>query len=398
VTSPSATKRLSVAILAFVIASLSLLVLADTASSQTAESFRDDFTSISYSGNNGTMNWSGSWQESGESNGPTSGSVQVTASDRCFGGSGTCLRIGSEGGNLTNHGASRSANLGDAVSATLSFNYRRQTQGQVSGSVTVQVSGNGGSSWATLATINFAGPQKASSATFNISAHMGSNTKVRFRGTGTGVNGYLHFDTIEITADIVPPTTTTTVVTTTLPGTPTTTTTTSPGSSTTSTFPGTPTTTVPGSPSTPTVPGAPTTTIGGLPTTTAIEGTPTTTTPGTSTTTVPGSPTTSTATSTSEGTAPPTASPTDSDTTPSDSPGQVATSDTQTLGESLAAVPTGDDLAPMVIAVETVSANAVTIAILALLASGLAFAGIDRAKPKPTPDADIETEPPTNNK
>jgi hypothetical protein len=57
---------------------------------------------------------------------------------------------------------------------------------------------------------------------------------------------------------------------------------------------------------------------------------------------------------------------------------------------------TDEHLAPMVIAAETVSANAVTLTILALLASGLAFVGIDRAKPMPTSDADadIDAEPP----
>jgi hypothetical protein len=68
----------------------------------------------------------------------------------------------------------------------------------------------------------------------------------------------------------------------------------------------------------------------------------------------------------------------------------VTASVTQTAGELPAETPADDDLAPMAIAVETVSANAVTIAILALLASGLAFAGIDRAKPEPTPDADAD--------
>jgi hypothetical protein len=44
----------------------------------------------------------------------------------------------------------------------------------------------------------------------------------------------------------------------------------------------------------------------------------------------------------------------------------------------------------MAIAVETVSANATTLAILALLASGLALVGIDRAKREPTPDAEAD--------
>ncbi|MGI9586127.1 MAG: hypothetical protein ACR2N7_11115, partial [Acidimicrobiia bacterium] len=217
-----------------VFVSFTFVVLADKASSQTVETFRDNFTSISYSGNNGSLNWSGSWQEWGESNGATSGSVQVATSDRCSGGSGNCLRIGSDGGALSNHGASRTADLTNAISATLSFGYRRQIQGQVSGSVTVQVSSNGGSSWTTLTTISFSGPQKASTAAFDIGEYTGSNTVVRFRGSGPGINGYLYIDSVGVTADMAASTTTTPVVTTTRP------------TPTTSTTPGSSTTTVPG--------------------------------------------------------------------------------------------------------------------------------------------------------
>jgi hypothetical protein len=79
----------------------------------------------------------------------------------------------------------------------------------------------------------------------------------------------------------------------------------------------------------------------------------------------------------------------------SDSSNQATASATQAAGESSAAAPSAEDLAPIAIAVETVSANGVTLAILALLASGLAFAGIDRAKPKPpNADAEVEAEPP----
>ena len=372
-TTASPIRRLSGLAAALVIVSISFMVLADQASSQTAESFRDDFTSISYSGNNGSMNWSGSWQESGESNGPTTGNVQVSASDRCFRGSGNCLRIGSDGGNLTNRGVSRTANLTNAVSATLSFRYRRQTQGQVPGSVTVQVSGTGGSSWTTLTTINLAGPQKASSASFDISGYMGSSTVVRFRGSGTGVTGYLHIDAIEVAADMVSPTTTTTPVTTTIPGIPTTTSTTVPGTPTTTT------TTVPGAPTTTTAPGTPTTTVPGSPTSTTAPGTPTTT--------VAGSPTTTTATSSPARATTTTMPPTDGDTTAPDAPNESTPIAVQAADE-LQATSTTDDLAPLVLAVETVSANAATLVILALVASGLAIAGIDRAKREPAPDTD----------
>jgi len=318
-------------VVTLVFVSLTFVVLADKASSQTVETFRDNFTSISYSGNNGSLNWSGSWQEWGESNGATSGSVQVATSDRCSSGSGNCLRIGSDGGTLSNHGASRAADLTDAVSATLSFGYRRQIQGQVSGSVTVQVSGNGGSSWTTLTTINFSGPQKASTATFDIGGYTGSTTVVRFRGSGSGINGYLYIDAVEVTADMAASTTTTIVVTTTVPG-----------ATTSTTTPGTPTTTNPAS--------------------TSI-GTPTTATPTAGDTTVPDA-----ATETTEGTT------------------EVAA---PTQDESS----TDDDLAPMAIAAETVSANAISLAALALLASGLAIAGIDREKRNQGSPADDSVDP-----
>jgi hypothetical protein len=369
----ASTRRLSTTAGALAIACLSFVMLANQASTQTAASFRDDFSSISYSGNNGTENWSGSWQESGESDGPATGNVRVIASDRCLGGSGNCMRIGSDGGNLSNHGVSRAANLDDAVSATLSFHYRRQTQGQVSGSVTVQVSGNGGSSWTTLTTINFAGPQKASNATFNIGGYMGPNTKARFRGTGSGVNGYLHFDAIEITADIAPPITTTTVVTTTVPGTPTTTTT-----------PGTPTTTIPGTPTTTTTPGTPTTTAPGSPTTTTIPGATPSTTAASVTATNP--------TATSTGTASTTTSSAGGDAAMSEAPGEATVGATEAAGQSPDELPTSDDLPPMAIAVEAVSANAATLAILALVASGLAIAGIDRTKLEQTTDGAVDPE------
>jgi hypothetical protein len=360
-TSPSWTRRLSDGALALVIVTLSFVMLAGQASSQTPESFRDDFTSISYSGNNGSMDWSASWQESGESDGPTSGNVQVTASDRCFGGSGNCLRIGSDGGNLANHGVSRAANLANAVSATLSFRYRRQTQGQVPGSVTVQVSGNGGSSWTTLTTINLAGPQKALTATLDISRHTGSNTVVWFRGSGSGVAGYLYIDAVDVTANMGAPSTTTTVVTTTIPGTPTTTTTTVPGTPTTTTIPGTPTTTTPGSPKT---------TLAGTPTTTG----PTSTSPGT----------------------PPTTTNTGGHVTTPDVPAEATASAQEAAAQPQQASSTVDGLAPIAIAVETVSANAMTLGILALLASALAIVGIDRSKRQSPPDTDTDTDGESN--
>jgi hypothetical protein len=55
-------------------------------------------------------------------------------------------------------------------------------------------------------------------------------------------------------------------------------------------------------------------------------------------------------------------------------------------GESQVGSSTDDDPAPITIAVETVSANAMTVVLLALLASGLAIVGIDRKSREPEPN------------
>ena len=90
---------------------------------------RDEFTTVSYKGNNGTVNWSNGWQEIGEADGPGSGSVRVSSSSLCP--SGNCLRI-------KNNGASRQVNLKGTTSATLSFSYRRYREWDVNANVSLK--------------------------------------------------------------------------------------------------------------------------------------------------------------------------------------------------------------------------------------------------------------------
>jgi hypothetical protein len=71
---------------------------------------------------------------------------------------------------------------------------------------------------------------------------------------------------------------------------------------------------------------------------------------------------------------------------------EVTVAATEAAGQSADELPTSDDLPPMAIAVEAVSANAATLAILALVASGLAIAGIDRTKLEQAPDGAVDPE------
>ena len=48
-----------------------------TTTSPTSGTVRDEFRFKSYSGNDGTVQWSTNWQEMGESDGPTSGTLEV---------------------------------------------------------------------------------------------------------------------------------------------------------------------------------------------------------------------------------------------------------------------------------------------------------------------------------
>ena len=52
------------------------------------ESVRDEFTSKSYDGNNGTATWTSNWVEAGETTNATSGLIQVVENSSCADGSG----------------------------------------------------------------------------------------------------------------------------------------------------------------------------------------------------------------------------------------------------------------------------------------------------------------------
>ena len=259
-----------------------IVVVAGAASAQTIETYRDEFSSISYSGNSGTESFSGSWRERGESDGPNGGVVRVIADSRCSGGAGNCLRIGSEAGDIGGFAADRTADIENAESATLSYAWRRRASGASDASVRVRASSDGGSSWTTIATISLSGSQSPQSTNLDIVSFASVTTTVRFEGQGTGPGAYLLIDDVSIDATFgVEPTTTsssttttTTPPTTTVPSTTTTVTTGLPTSSTTTAAPGEdpPSTTTTATPDAPTTTAAEVSSAGGEP-----SGTPTTT-------------------------------------------------------------------------------------------------------------------------
>ena len=171
------------------------VTVTDDSTETVADNFDDGAGGSSgYSGNDGTQNWTGDWQELGESNGPFSGRVRAD-------GTPQALEIGGEDVIITGRGALREADLTGATSATLTFDVWRSV-GRTDGSVTLAISNNGGGSWTTLQTytIGSGTPTSATAQNFDISAYVASNTQIRFLGSGlTGDDpSFFYADNVQI--------------------------------------------------------------------------------------------------------------------------------------------------------------------------------------------------------
>ena len=159
------------------------------------QTVRDEFSAISYSGNDGTASWNGDWAEFGEVDGPSRGRIEVDYSSRCA--SGYCLEIGGDEVSLNGRGIQRAANLSGATLAELTFSYRRS--GDEDGSINLQVSNDGGS-WTTLATYDMSHNDSGQVLqSFDIAPFASANTHIRFIGNGGEIEGYLRIDDVTIT-------------------------------------------------------------------------------------------------------------------------------------------------------------------------------------------------------
>ena len=82
---------------------------------------RDEFTRVAFDNSDGGPGWLGPWIESGESDGPTMGTLQVFDAVARHCSSGSCLRIG--GSAVHNATIERQVDLSEAIAARLSFTW-----------------------------------------------------------------------------------------------------------------------------------------------------------------------------------------------------------------------------------------------------------------------------------
>ena len=201
-------RRLTAALVA-----IALMGLAVTASAHETEEYKDKFTSISWGGSDGSLDWSGPWSEIGDDGDEKKGNVRVVSSGNC---SGNCMRMSALTTLLGPIGAVRSADTSFLEGATLSFDVR-STSSLLASTLEVQVNGGGG--WVDVAEYQLASGINEH-ASIDVSDFSSENFRVRFRFSGLLLSSEVFIDTVEIFGTYIEPTTTTT---TTLPPTTTTT-------------------------------------------------------------------------------------------------------------------------------------------------------------------------------
>jgi hypothetical protein len=151
----------------------------------------DQFGTNAYTNNNGNNNWTGSWVENdGGGGGATGGAILVT---------GGVLRVGD---NVTGTPdiyreadllGSPGLNMGMAF---LTFDLSSSGNLEAADQVLVQISNNGGGSYTTLET--FSGNNTVSRS-YDITAFIANNTRVRFLTAGGMTNGeFFTFDNVQI--------------------------------------------------------------------------------------------------------------------------------------------------------------------------------------------------------
>ena len=148
---------------------------------------RDEFSTVSYSNNNGTQNWISNWTETGDgSPSPSSGYVRVSSG---------ALYLKS-----TDRAVSRKVDLAGAPAAMLSFQYKRSSLDTASDYVALQISANDGSTWTELA--RYQGPGSDWSwqtASFDIAGYASANTIVRFATSSSmDWSDTLYLDNVQI--------------------------------------------------------------------------------------------------------------------------------------------------------------------------------------------------------
>ncbi|MDD5112494.1 MAG: DNRLRE domain-containing protein [Methylobacter sp.] len=166
--------------------------------------FRDEFSvSGDYSGNKGSLAWTGNWLETGESDGAGAGKLSVLAATQCT--TGNCLKIRKDTATIMS--VSRELKLANAVTASLSFSYRRTVVLMPGGgAITLEISKDGGATYTALKSYALdAIDYVPASETIDITGYIAAKTRIRFITAGASYQSNMHIDNIDVTVSCTPP-------------------------------------------------------------------------------------------------------------------------------------------------------------------------------------------------
>ena len=156
------------------------------------ETFRDEFSNVAYNNQDGTLNWATPWNEILDDGLPNSGRTRIN---------GSALRL--DGGLqpstvLGGRYIEREADLSGYANATLTFNYRETGGWEANDTFQIYVSADGGLNWNLIQT--FADDQGATYQPFSadISAYVGSNTRIAFVTTADNNGERFFVDDVQI--------------------------------------------------------------------------------------------------------------------------------------------------------------------------------------------------------
>ncbi len=159
------------------------------------ETFLDNFGSVRYDNQNGTVNWATDWIETGDNNAASDGDIEISNGKLQLEGDGS-------GGGHSAFGwapsIEREADLSAYSSATLTFDYSESGNWESDDDIEIWVSSNGGSSWTLLHT--FTNDQSASTHTEDLSAYMAADTRIAFVEKANSSHEIFYFDNVQIEA------------------------------------------------------------------------------------------------------------------------------------------------------------------------------------------------------
>ncbi|MCB1759934.1 MAG: DUF4347 domain-containing protein, partial [Gammaproteobacteria bacterium] len=156
-----------------------------------ADTIRDEFNSVSYSANDGTGVWTSAWTEVNDDGSAATGDIRIENNK---------LHISNQDGGSTEY-VYRSADLSDAISATLTLDFDAYGGGSID-TVTTGVSIDGGATWIALREGKILGSSSGTrSMVIDDFVPLTDNMLFRF-GVIAGMDApgeYINFDNIDIT-------------------------------------------------------------------------------------------------------------------------------------------------------------------------------------------------------